>query len=188
MKITFADKVSTIISSLPIINRIRAEDINEIKNVVNANDDAKQDNLIPGNNITIEDNVINATPVNNYSTNTTDIYSSSFINGTVLYEDSTGTATGNITLSDNKENYKFIEFYDTDGNMLGKIHVISGNQHVKLSQVYNTNGSNYYLCAIRAYINETSFSFNYNTRKLLTTSIANQTDSINIGYIIGYKY
>ena len=34
MKITFADKVSTIISSLPVINRIRAEDINEIKNKV----------------------------------------------------------------------------------------------------------------------------------------------------------
>lgn len=39
MKITFADKVSTIISSLPIINRIRAEDVNEIKTVVNANAD-----------------------------------------------------------------------------------------------------------------------------------------------------
>lgn len=40
MKITFADKVSTIISSLPIINRIRAEDVNEIKSVVNANADS----------------------------------------------------------------------------------------------------------------------------------------------------
>ena len=35
--ITFADKISTIISSLPAINRIRAEDINEIKSVVNHN-------------------------------------------------------------------------------------------------------------------------------------------------------
>lgn len=40
MKITFADKVSTIISSLPIINRIRAEDVNEIKSVINANADS----------------------------------------------------------------------------------------------------------------------------------------------------
>lgn len=39
MKITFADKVSSIISSLPIINRIRAEDVNEIKSVVNTNAD-----------------------------------------------------------------------------------------------------------------------------------------------------
>lgn len=38
-KITFADKVSSIISSLPIINRIRAEDVNEIKSVVNTNAD-----------------------------------------------------------------------------------------------------------------------------------------------------
>lgn len=37
MKITFLDKVSTIISSLPLINRITADDINEIKRVVNAN-------------------------------------------------------------------------------------------------------------------------------------------------------
>lgn len=45
-KITFADKVSTIISSLPIINRIRAEDINEIKSVVNTNADSMQEKLI----------------------------------------------------------------------------------------------------------------------------------------------
>lgn len=37
MKITFLDKISTIISSLPLINRITADDINEIKRVVNAN-------------------------------------------------------------------------------------------------------------------------------------------------------
>ena len=39
-KITFDDKVSTIISPLPAINRIRAEDVNEIKDVVNAHADA----------------------------------------------------------------------------------------------------------------------------------------------------
>ena len=44
-KITFLDKVSSIISSLPVINRIRAEDINEIKNVVNNNAD-ELENLI----------------------------------------------------------------------------------------------------------------------------------------------
>ena len=38
-KITFLDKVSTIISQLPVINRIRAEDVNEIKSVVNNNAD-----------------------------------------------------------------------------------------------------------------------------------------------------
>lgn len=37
MKITFLDKISTIISSLPLIHRITADDINEIKRVVNAN-------------------------------------------------------------------------------------------------------------------------------------------------------
>lgn len=39
MKITFLDKVSTIVSSLPRINRITADDVNEIKAVVNANAD-----------------------------------------------------------------------------------------------------------------------------------------------------
>lgn len=39
MKITFEDKVSTIISQLLAKNRIRAEDVNEIKTVVNANAD-----------------------------------------------------------------------------------------------------------------------------------------------------
>lgn len=55
-KITFADKVSTIISSLPIINRIRAEDVNEIKSVVNENADNMQEKLTAGNNIVIDDN------------------------------------------------------------------------------------------------------------------------------------
>lgn len=40
MKITFEDKVSTITSPLPEINRITAANINEIKNVVNYNADA----------------------------------------------------------------------------------------------------------------------------------------------------
>ena len=38
-KITFADKVSMIESTLPVINRIRDVDVNEIKSVVNNNAD-----------------------------------------------------------------------------------------------------------------------------------------------------
>ena len=38
-KIEFEDKVSTIESSLPVINRIRDVDVNEIKDVVNNNAD-----------------------------------------------------------------------------------------------------------------------------------------------------
>lgn len=38
-KITFADKVSMIESTLPVINRIRDIDVNEIKSVVNNNAD-----------------------------------------------------------------------------------------------------------------------------------------------------
>ena len=38
-KITFADKVSMIESTLPVINRIRDIDVNEIKDVVNNNAD-----------------------------------------------------------------------------------------------------------------------------------------------------
>lgn len=53
-KITFDDKVSTIISPLPAINRIRAEDVNEIKSVVNAHADA-----IDG--LTLSTSITNAT-------------------------------------------------------------------------------------------------------------------------------
>lgn len=57
-KITFADKVSTIISSLPIINRIRAEDINEIKSVVNNNAGiVAYDDIGTNSNITFEESV-----------------------------------------------------------------------------------------------------------------------------------
>lgn len=47
-KITFADKVSMIESTLPVINRIRDIDVNEIKDVVNNNADEleeAQDNI-----------------------------------------------------------------------------------------------------------------------------------------------
>lgn len=47
-KITFADKVSMIESTLPVINRIRDVDVNEIKDVVNNNADeleAAQENI-----------------------------------------------------------------------------------------------------------------------------------------------
>ena len=47
-KITFADKVSMIESTLPVINRIRDIDVNEIKDVVNNNADeleTAQDNI-----------------------------------------------------------------------------------------------------------------------------------------------
>ena len=45
-KITFADKVSMIESTLPVINRIRDIDVNEIKDVVNNNAD-ELENIIP---------------------------------------------------------------------------------------------------------------------------------------------
>jgi hypothetical protein len=55
-KIEFEDKVSTIESSLPAINRIRDVDVNEIKDVVNNNADeliAMQFETISDNDITL---------------------------------------------------------------------------------------------------------------------------------------
>ena len=60
-KISFTDKVSTIISLLPIINRIRAEDINEIKSVVNSHADDIDTLTTTVNQIALSTQVTNGT-------------------------------------------------------------------------------------------------------------------------------
>lgn len=63
-----------------------------------------------------------ASIVDTYSTSTKDGYSCDYLNGTILYESSTGTS-GDITLSDNISNYRYIEIYainkDATNEMLG---------------------------------------------------------------------
>ena len=53
-KITYDDKVNTSTSTLPNINKFRADDANEIKRIVNTNDDelqaSKQQDFITGGN------------------------------------------------------------------------------------------------------------------------------------------
>ena len=53
--------------------------------------------------------------VNAYSVSTTDAYSCDYINGTILYENASGT-NGDIDLADDITNYKKIDVYVTKGN------------------------------------------------------------------------
>ena len=66
-KIEFEDKVSTIESSLPAINRIRDVDVNEIKDVVNNNADILEENTtIETGTGTIDDTYLNSIEYNHY--------------------------------------------------------------------------------------------------------------------------
>ena len=64
-KITFADKVSMIESTLPAINRIRDIDVNEIKDVVNNN----ADELSTAQTITTGAGNVNSTYISNTENN-----------------------------------------------------------------------------------------------------------------------
>lgn len=162
----------------------------EVDNLLSAKADTEDLSTVAtsGSYTDLDDKPTIPSSSNAYSTSTTNPYSASFINGTVLYEDSTGTDTGTITFSESKDNFNFIDFYSINGAFLGRIHIISGNQSVYLSYVHNTNGTNYYLYSLVGYLEDDDFIIGQNSRKLITTSIINQTDKITIGYIVGYKY
>lgn len=93
-QITYADKAA--INENPnvnAINKIRDEDMNEIKSVVNEN-------------ATTLDNLV----VTTQTTSDTNTYSCNYINGTTLYNDASGS-NGTIQLSDSVSNYTYLEIY-----------------------------------------------------------------------------
>ena len=141
MKITFADKVSTIISSLPIINRIRAEDINEIKNVVNTNADNMQEKLKAGNNIVIDDN-------NEISENikysTTEKVVGTWVNNKPLYEIT--IFIENTTISSSTKEISILDITNNDVVMVDNMYIngdtssTAGNRQKVFGNFTDNNG------------------------------------------------
>lgn len=128
----------------------------------------------------------------------TDVYGCNYINehlvGTILYNDTTGSR-GDITLSDNASNYKYIEvfgFADTDKytsvkiynpngkKFVARINYTSGNLLVDLLSTFTINGT-----TISPILNNCGYS------TISTTAVANfsndNTNYFNITRVVGYK-
>ena len=142
-KITFADKVSTIISSLPIINRIRAEDVNEIKSVVNENADHMQEKLTAGNNIVIDDN-------NEISENikysTTEKVVGTWIDNRPLYQKT--IVLENTTISSSTKEISILDITNNDVVMVENMYIncdtssTAGNRQ-KIFESFTDNNGHY---------------------------------------------
>ena len=128
----------------------------------------------------------------------TDVYGCNYINehlvGTILYNDTTGSR-GDITLSDNASNYKYIEvfgFADTDKytsvkiynpngkKFVARINYTSGNLLVDLLSTFTINGTT---------ISPILSNCGYST--ISTAAVANfsndNTNYFNITRVVGYK-
>lgn len=112
-KITYEDKVTLHENgSIPDINKVKADDMNEIKNVVNENDDniATNTNAIGTlSNLTTtsKTNLVSAiNEVNSYT-----------LRPTTLYSNTGSTAQSSLTLTDTYTNYKYIEIYGERNGM-----------------------------------------------------------------------
>lgn len=126
-KITYADKVAlNEVPSIADINKCKASDMNEIKNVVNtllndiSSSTAPQNPVLNDLWVDTNDGEYLAQVDDAVSTTSTNAVQNqaitNYVNGTVLYNDTSGGATGNIVLSDSAANYRFLEIIYTDND------------------------------------------------------------------------
>ncbi len=130
---------------------------------------------------------------NSYSESTSDGYACDYSNdhfepkGVVLYNDSTGT-TGNITLSDNPNNYSKFDFIgiDTDTNSVQKMfNGFITNGYLVLNSCGASSGS--WSISTRAYAissNTLTFSSHYYT---LSGGTPFNYNNFKVRKVIGYK-
>lgn len=160
-KITWADK--TALNPQPSIareNKVIDDDMNEIKSVVNTNDDS----LIGVTN------------------------SVTGLMGTILYDNSSGTAS-TIPLSDNVNNYDYIEIYfktnDTGSIASRKIYNLWNGSNIADLDYGHDDGTLYYKSA-NVSVNGTTITFLSNTQ-YVNFSSRTTGSFIYITRVIGYK-
>lgn len=170
-KITFDDKVSLTTSALPRANKCTDADLNEIKQVVNANADELDENTTNINTILQQ-----ITNLNNK------------LNGTVLFQNSNGVSSGSISLNDSIANYTRLVFYSNDGQWLGE-QLTDGMTTARL-QMNDQGASNTMIRIARLnVVDNTTLEFYSNNNAYYDGSSWNRSGSIVIlGKIIGYKY
>ena len=167
MQITYQDKVALNENTgIADINKVKADDMNMIKNIVNAN----QEDVGDISNLKTEDitSIVNA--VNELVTNKE-----------ILYDSETGT-TGNVPLSKPITNFKYIEiFFHSDSNNHSNIKVDNPDgKSVALAT---------YLYEKRVTISDNEITVNSGLVSVITSNIQNTygTNYILIDKVVGYK-
>lgn len=130
---------------------------------------------------------VQAEVVNDYSTSQENAYSCNYVNGTVLYESSTGT-TGNITLNDAIENYRTFEIYFSAPNTyvgVAKFYVVSDATYT--IDKNRIDGSVVSIYQEKVQISGTSLTKLTNRTYIATSGTITDDNSITIKKIIGYK-
>lgn len=107
------------------------------------------------------------------------------IQGTTLYSDSTGTL-GNVSLSDNAENYDYLEIYYKTSTRSGSLKVADfSSKNIMLSFVVVASNAAV-LLAKEIEISGTTITVNGEYQQMGGTITA--TDTVYIYKVIGYKY
>lgn len=174
MKIEYDDKTSLTTSSLPRANKCTAEDLNEIKEVVNTNADELNENT--SNIEEIQQEVAK-------------------LNGTILFENANGVGSGtNITLSETSANYSYLEIFygrSSTENTLSSVKVENPNgKQFGMSIMYASSNTLMQLYGARMRINGASLTWSGSTLTTITnTSVSSTsaTDALKVYKIIGYK-
>ena len=118
-------------------------------------------------------------------------YSQEYLNGTILYENATGT-NGNITLNDDVSNYRYLEIFGYETIFNSSIYTkydLSTGKKINLSNI-STQGEQNRLQSATYSINGTTLTFESAYMNVVFgTTINSQTNNneFNITKIIGYK-
>lgn len=175
MQITYEDKVALNENTeIADINKVKADDMNMIKSVVNAN----QEDVGDISNLKTEDitSIVNA--INELATNKE-----------ILYDSETGT-TGNVPLSKPITNFKYIEiFFRSDSNNHSNIKVDNPDGKSVVLATYNNSGTTLVLYEKRVTISNNEITVNSGLVFVITSSIQNTagTSYILIDKVVGYK-
>lgn len=179
MKIEYDDKTSLTTSPLPRANKYTAEDLNEIKEVVNTNADELDTNT---NNITDIQQAL------------TDLDNK--IKGTILFENVSGIGSGtDITLSETSANFDYLEIFygrSSTENTLSSVKIENpDSKQFGMSIIYASRDTLLQLYGARMRISGTNVTWSGSTVTTITgTSInsTSETDVLKVYKIIGYKY
>lgn len=174
-KITYENKVALNVNSdIADVNKCNATDLNEIKNVVNENDDntTKNSNAIgtlSSLNTTNKNNLVSA--INEVNNN---------YKAYILYENANGVSRGTINLSDSFKNYKKIDVITNLGGDKSLTPQYQSTISISTTEFHDTLYQNYLV----ATFSETTLTINKNGSYYSNTDHpANE----KIYKIIGYK-
>ena len=175
-KITYENKVALNVNSdIADVNKCNATDLNEIKNVVNTNDDNTTNNSnaignLSSLNTTSKNNLVSAINEVNGKINA--------LTAVTLYESTSGK-NGNIILFDNVSNYSYIEIFYKDND----------DNYNSMKFIYKTNNQNIVLSTLPISIGGTNYVraktciYSVNGDNLNFVSSADWNLSVNAGTI-----